>query len=156
MDTATTFMGISLLLVFLAPIGYLLIDQSLSEKKREKTLHKIAGEQNINLTQTDFLPDLALGLDMDSRKLLIVPMPKKKNIKVIDLGTIRKCEMVKKYVNNKVSSNLDDVREIALMIELADTPAESVIFYAEGEHPVTEKEMRRFMALKWEKIMADL
>lgn len=156
MDTATTLMGISLLLVFLAPIGYLLVDQSLSEKKREKALQKVANEQNINLTQTDFLPDLALGLDMDSRKLLIVPMNKKKSVKLIDLGNIRKCEMVKKYVNNKVSSNLDDVREIALMIELADSPTEAVIFYTEGEHPVTEKEMRRFMAIKWEKILTDL
>lgn len=156
MDTATTLMGIGLLLVFLTPIGYLLIEQSLTEKKREKALLRVAEENNLTITQTDYLPDLALGLDMDSRKLLMIPLKMKKAINVIDLKEIRQCELVKKYKNDKVSSNLDDVQEIYLKIDHKEIPVEPVVFYSEGIHPVTEKEMRRFMAIKWEMILTDL
>ena len=156
MDTTTTLMGLGLLMAFLAPVGYLLIEQKISLRKKEKAIQKIAAEHNLILTEIDFLPDLALGIDMDKRKFLSVPHSKKAHVKLIDLGLIQKCEVSKEYNKNSVSSNLDEVREIILNINLKNRPAEQLLFYTEEDHPVTEKEMRLAKAGKWQKILSDL
>lgn len=156
MDTTATIMGLGLLMAFLAPVGYLLIEQSFSTKKREKAIQKIANQNNLVLTEVDFLPDLGLGLDMDKRKFLSVPHSKKATIKLIDLGLIKKCEVSKKYINDKVSANPDDVREITLHVVLRDRPSATILFYMAEHHPVTEKELRHSKAVKWQKILSDL
>lgn len=155
MDTSTTLMGLGLLMAFLAPIGYLLVGQKISLRKKEMAIKKIAEEHRLVLTEVDFLPDLALGIDMDKRKFLSVPNSKKALVKLIDLGLIKKCEVTKKY-KDKISSDLDDVREINLDIILKERPTEQINFYAENDHPVTEKEMRLQKAKKWQKILSDL
>lgn len=156
MDTTTTLMGLGLLMAFLTPVGYLLIGQKISLRKKEKAIRKIATQHNLLLTEIDFLPDLAIGIDMDKRKFLSVPHSKKARVKLIDLGLIQNCEVSKEYNKNSASLNLDEVREITLKINLKNHPAEQVIFYREEDHPVTEKEMRLAKAGKWKKILSDL
>ena len=156
MDITTTLMGIGLLMAFLAPVGYLLTEQKISLRKRGKAIEKVANQHQLVLTEIDFLPDMALGIDMDKQKFLSVPLSKKANVKLIDLGLIQKCEVSKKYHHDKVSANPDDVREISLKIDLNDRTAEQLLFYSADQHPVTEKEMRLAKAGKWQKILSDL
>lgn len=156
MDITTTLMGIGLLMAFLAPVGYLLAEQKISLSKREKAIQKIAEENRLVLTQIDFLPDMAIGVDMDSKKFLSVPISKKTSETLIDLGLIQKCEIEKKYHLDKISADLDEVREIRLKIHLKDLPAAHILFYSSEDHPVTEKELRLTKAGKWQKILSDL
>lgn len=156
MDFTTTLMGVGLLMAFLAPVGYLLAEQKISLKKKEKAIQNIAKEHQLVLTEIDFLPDLALGIDMDKKRFLSVPHSKKALVKLIDLGLIQKCEVSKKYYNDKVSAILDDVREITLKISLKEGPSEQILFYCSEDHPVTEKELRLTKAGKWQKILSDL
>src|SRR6056297_1175148 len=114
MDTASTLMGLGLLLIFMAPIGYILADQSIQDKKRKKTILAVAAKQQLNLNEHDFLPDLSLGLDEEAQKLLIVYFRKKQKQEIVDLKNMSRCELGKRYENDKVSSAIDDVREVYL------------------------------------------
>ena len=154
MDTASTLMGLGLLFVFMAPIGYILVDQSVQEKKRKKAILATAAKLQLNLTEHDFLPDLSLGLDEQAQKLLVVYFGKKKKPEVIDLAEINRCELGKRYQDDKISSAIDDVREVHLRLDKKGT-SEKILFYSEDAHPVTEKEMRMQMAHKWENLIQE-
>ncbi|MGB7843636.1 MAG: hypothetical protein WBL21_12645 [Salinimicrobium sp.] len=153
MDTASTFMGLGLLFVFIAPIGYLLVDQSQQEKKRKKAILQTAAKQHLHLSACDFLPDLSLGLDEQAQKLLVV-LGKKQKTEIFDLKDLSRCELGKKYQDNKVSSAIDDVREVHLHLD-RKKDSENIIFYSEDAHPVTEKEMRMQMANKWQNLLSE-
>ncbi len=154
MDTASTLMGLGLLFVFMAPIGYILVDQSVQEKKRKKAILETAAKLQLNLTEHDFLPDLSLGLDDQAQKLLLVHFGKKKKAQVIDLKETVRCLLGKKYQDDKISSAIDDVREVHLRLD-QKTSSEVVMFYSEDLHPVTEKEMRMQMAQKWQDLILE-
>ena len=154
MDTASTLMGLGLLFVFMAPIGYLLVDQSVQEKKRKKAILGTAAKLQLNLSDCDFLPDLSLGLDEKAEKLLIIFFGKKKKPEVLDLKELELCLLGKRYQDDKISSAIDDVREVHLRLDQKNT-SEIVIFYSEDLHPVTEKEMRMQMAQKWQDLILE-
>ena len=154
MDTASTLMGLGLLFVFMAPIGYLLVDQSQQEKKRKKAILAAAAKQQLNLNEHDFLPDLSIGLDEEAQKLIIVYFGKKQKQEVIDLKDMSRCELGKRYENDKLSSAIDDVREVYLeMVE--NGSSKKLVFYSEDAHPVTEKEMRMQMGKKWQQLLSE-
>lgn len=154
MDTSSTLMGLGLLFIFMAPIGYLLVDQSQQEKKRKKAILQTAAKQQLNLSDCDFLPDLSLGLDEQAQKLLIVYFGKKHKPEVIDLSDIKRCELGKKYQDDRVSSAIDDVRQVHLQLTEKGA-SKTLIFYSEKDHPVTEKEMRMQMAQKWQHLISE-
>lgn len=153
MDTASTLMGLGLLLLFMAPIGYILTDQSLQEKKRKKALLETAAKLQLHLVEQDFLPDLSLGHDAEAQKLLVVYTGKKKAPLVIDLTNIVGCELFQRNEENRLSTTIDDVREVYLKLT-ENGASRNLTFYSEEEHPVTEKEMRMQLAQKWQHILS--
>ncbi|GAB2762939.1 hypothetical protein GCM10010465_04950 [Actinomadura fibrosa] len=148
-------MGLGLLLVFIGPIGYLLVNQSVQEKHRKKAIFEVAAKKELNLNRFDFLPDLSLGLDEEKDQFLVISFGKKKITRVLDLKDISRCEIGKKYEGNKVSSAVDDIREVTLVLDQKNAPSETIVFYKEELHSVIEKEMRLQMANTWRGIISD-
>ncbi|MFD2517435.1 hypothetical protein [Salinimicrobium flavum] len=153
MDTGSTLLGIGLLLLFITPIGYLIYNQSMQEKKTAKQMRITAANVGMNLSQLDLLPLLALGLDKTAEKLLVLT-PENKKTHLIDLHKVTSAEVVKKYHLNHTTTLLDDVEEISLTLKNGKEPYEKVIFYREGKNAVTEKEKLLQTAIKWQKIVS--
>lgn len=149
MDTSSTLLGIGLLLVFIAPVGYLVINQSRREKAGKKFLFTIASRLNLQISQFLILDGLSLGLDDKQRKLLTLGRSNMSNPEVIDLSEC-KVHLIKKYHNDNPTAPIDELREISLRVDCCDK-ATKLNFYRSGPDPVTEKSMRLQKALEWEK-----
>ncbi|MEG9327387.1 hypothetical protein V6B16_05535 [Salinimicrobium catena] len=151
MDTSATLLGLGLLMAFITPIGYLIIDQSRREKARKKTLFKTASDLGLQLSKTLILSSLSLGLDLEQRKLLVIDPSNKNSYKLIDL-TKCKTHLVKKYLNNTPSGSVDDLSEVTLKFDCPHKE-ETVNFFRRGLDPITETADRLQKALEWEKLL---
>lgn len=89
MDTSATLMGLGLLMAFIAPIGYLVIDQSRREKARKKKLFTAAAGLNLQISETYIVNGLSLGLDQQQRKLLVLESSNSYEPKMINLDRLK-------------------------------------------------------------------
>lgn len=152
MDTTSAVMGLGLLFLFVAPIGYLLYGQSSKDKKRTKKLAFISAKKGLNLTETEHLDDLSLGFDPKSNVFLIYQLHHE-HPKIINVDQITAVELLKVDDVGKKVENLDDVREIFLHVRLTSGASEDIVFYTEEDNAVTQKEGRFKKAGKWQVIL---
>ncbi|WP_029036303.1 hypothetical protein [Salinimicrobium xinjiangense] len=154
MDTASTLMGLGLLILFVAPVGYLVYTQSLQEKKRAKKMAFLAHQQGYSLDETKNINGLSLGLDKTAKKFFLLRTGSGAKLQVIDLEEVSKIDLTKTDEDGISTSLMDEVREIALQMRNADgTVKKKIVFYAEEEDPVTQKTERLDNAIKWQKIL---
>ncbi|MCC8359617.1 hypothetical protein [Salinimicrobium sediminilitoris] len=153
MDTASTLMGLGLLLLFIAPVGFLVYNQSQKEKKRAKKLSFLAGEKGYNLDETENVHGLSLALDKTAKKFLLLKSGEEAKLQVIDLDDISKIELHKNNEDGKNTSSLDEMREIMLLVKTKNNSEKKLVFYAEEEDPVTQKAERLDRAIKWQKTL---
>lgn len=153
MDTSSTLLGISLLLVFIAPVGYLIINQSRQEKAGKKTLFTAASNENLVVSQFLILNGLLLGLDEEQRKLLFLSSANRNKPEVIELKD-SKVQMTKKYHNDSQVASIDELRQVSLRINYREREI-ILSFYRSDADPVTETSMRLQKALEWEKTLRE-
>ncbi|NJY61560.1 hypothetical protein HC174_02155 [Salinimicrobium sp. CDJ15-81-2] len=151
MDTASTLMGLGLLILFVAPVGYLIYDQSLKDKKRAKKLAFLTLKKGFKLDESDNITGLSIGLDRRAGKFFLLKSANDAKLQILDLQKVTKIELVKTDEDGKLISNMDEVREISLQVRNNDKSVKKIIFYAEEEDPVTSKTERFDNALKWQK-----
>lgn len=154
MDTASTLLGLGLFLVFIAPVGYLLYNQSFEEKKRAKRLFILAQRQGYILDESENILGLSLGLDKTKKKFLLLKSGNKADLQVIDLEDVKKIEVCRTDEDGQSTSILDEIREISLELKRA-SEIKKLTFYAEQEDPVTRKEERLQNAYKWHKVLSE-
>lgn len=153
MDTASTLMGLGLLLLFVAPVGFLVYNQANKEKKRAKKLAFLAGQQGYKLDETESVHGLSLALDKTAHKFILLRSGEHAKLQVVDLNDITKLELKKSDEDGKPTSSIDEMREIALVAKIRDASDKKLLFYAEEEDPVTEKAERLDRAIKWQKTL---
>ncbi|NJW52056.1 hypothetical protein [Salinimicrobium oceani] len=153
MDTASTLMGLGLLILFIAPVGYLVYTQSFQEKKRAKKMAFLALQQGYNLHETENINGLSLGLDILAKKFFLLKSGRESELQVMDLEKVSKIELLKTDEDGYVTQNVDEIREISLQMKSSDGKNKTLVFYAEEEDPVTQKSDRLDNAVKWQKIL---
>lgn len=151
MDTSSTLLGIGLLLAFIAPVGYLIIDQSRRAKAGQKNLFTAASHLNLEISKFEILSSLYLGLDEIREKLLVVTPEKKNKPDVIALSDC-KIQLIKKYQDDNPAASIDEVREIFLLVKGRDSE-KNLYFFRSGADPVTESAVRLQKAVEWENIL---
>ena len=95
MDTASTLMGLGLLILFIAPVGYLVYSQSHKEKKRAQKMAFLAGEKGYRLDETDNTYGLSIGLDKTAGKFFLLKSSNKAELQEINLQDILKIDLIK-------------------------------------------------------------
>lgn len=153
MDTASTLMGLGLLILFVAPVGYLVYSQSYQEKKRVKKLSFLAHQKGFALDEIENINGLSLGLDKTAKKFILLKSGSEAKLQVMDLEKISKIEISKTDEDGHPTIILDEVREISLQMKKSDGSTKKLIFYAEEEDPITQKSERLENALKWQKVL---
>ncbi len=153
MDTASTLLGLGLLFIFVAPVGFLVYNQSQKEKKRAKKLAFLAGEKGYTLDETENIHGLSLALDKTAKKFLLLRSDKDASLQVLDLDKISKIDLIKTDEDGKSTSSLDEIREISLLVKSQNVTDKKLIFYAVEDDPVTQKSERLDRALKWQKTL---
>ena len=153
MDTASALMGLGLLILFIAPVGYLVYAQSFQQKKRAKKMEFLVLQKGYKLDEIENINGLSLGLDRTAKKCFLLKSGSEAKLQVIDLNGVTKMELLKTNEDGISCTHLDEVREVSLQIKSSDGAVKKLIFYAEEEDPVTQKTERLDNALKWQKIL---
>lgn len=153
MDIASTLMGLGLLILFIAPVGYLVYTQSFQEKKRAKKLEFMALQKGFKLDETENINGLSLGLDKTAKKFILLKSGNEAKLQIMDLEEVSKIELIKTDEDGIPTSILDEVREISLQVKSNNSAVKKLIFYAEEEDPVTQKAERLDNAMKWQKYL---
>ena len=151
MDTASTLMGLGLLLMFVAPVGFMVYNQANKEKKRTKKLAFLAGQNGYSLDETENVQGLSLALDRSAKKFILLRSGEEAKLQVIDLDSLTRIDLIKVDEDGHSTTSLDEIREIALLVKSKDNSDKKLIFYAEEEDPVTQKSERLDKAIKWQK-----
>lgn len=151
MDTASTLMGLGLLILFIAPVGYLVYSQSFQEKKRAKKMAFLAHQQGYNLDEIENISGLSLGLDKTAKKFFLLRTGSEAKLQIIELKEVLKIDLSKTDEDGVSTSIMDEIREISLQVKNSDGTLKKLVFYAEEEDPVTQKQERLNNAIKWQK-----
>ncbi|GHA45529.1 hypothetical protein GCM10007103_28230 [Salinimicrobium marinum] len=152
MDTASTLIGMGFLLLFIAPVAYVLIKEASKNKSQKKQFVQLSKQHNLEFTQTEFFSNLSLGLDEMTKKLFVLTTGKSPRTLYIDLNTINSAEIKNKYSNDgSAQKSIDDISEISLDLKSNEKASaeNKIIFYGEDFHSVLQKEARLNSAQKW-------
>ncbi|MDR9457562.1 MAG: hypothetical protein RI572_09140 [Salegentibacter sp.] len=150
MDTASSLIGLGLLLVFIGPILILIVQQNKQEKKTLNKLKTISRDNNLNPDTTELLENLILGLDLKARKLLIVNPGKNPEYNILNLKELKEIGLsTQKDKNpegrlNYISLNLFGVKNKKL---------DEIVFYNEDDENSLNAEACLVLAKKWENLI---
>lgn len=153
MDTASVLMGLGLLILFIAPVGYLVYNQSSKTKKRAQKMTLLALEEGYTLNDSETLKNYSLGIDNSAQKFLVLRNWKNEKLQSYNFQEIQAVTLVKVNEDSTPVSALDEVRIIALNIKFKDGKEEKVTFYTSEENAVTQKSEFLEKAVKWEKML---
>jgi hypothetical protein len=149
MDTSSIIIGVALVVVFVLLIWFSNYKRNQKQKKRLEKLKNFAEKQGFQISESENINDIVLGIDKVNNKVLFVK--ESKNIEItIDLQTIKKCDI------NEISRNVEThsgKQKVVDKIELLFYPIDnknsniSLEFYNEangdlqlsGEHQFLEK-----------------
>lgn len=147
MDTESTLIGIGLLLIFIAPIAFILVRQTLADQKHKDRLVAFSRQHNLELSKQEFLSNLSIGLDETSGKLLILELKQTVKDWIFDLKDLQAGQLLELFSGNTSENHLDSIREIILDLRWKNSEYRIVFF--DDSIPVLEKEARLNTARKW-------
>lgn len=98
MDKSSIAIGIFLLILFIGPILYMILNQSRANRKRLKNLETLSLQNQMKLDQTELTNSLLLGLDSTSRKLIIVEPQNIVQYDIIDLSNVNSSSIFTKTI----------------------------------------------------------
>lgn len=156
MDTASITIGSILLLLFIAPVLYVIWRQSLQDKKLLKKLSEEGARHNLKFDHTEVSNSLLLGLDSSKKKLLAIEPDNEYKTTLVDLLKISDSRILKKVIPNP-SSFKDREKIMQVSIELMENSgvdkASHILFYDEDGKDSEDVGSRLTTALKWEKLI---
>ncbi len=151
MDTSSTIIGFSLLLLFVGPIILLIYIQNKKNRKKLKVLNEIARENNLHPDITEVSPIYLLGLDTNERQLIIVEPANNYQSLVLKLKTIRTCEIHTIDFPNRPGK----INFISLHLKPKDSKANlvEITFYDENDNVSMNAEVQMQNAKKWQNLI---
>lgn len=150
MDTASSLIGLGLLLVFIGPILILILQQKKQEKNTLKKIKTISKENNLNLETTEFSENLLLGLDSKAHKLLIINPGKNPEYNILNLKEIKESRLFTK--NHKTSEG--GINYISLnLFGTKNRKIDEIVFYDDEDKNASDAETSLVLAKKWEKLI---
>lgn len=148
MYTQPILITLGVLALVIIPILYF---NSLQKKKARKEIYKLnqlAKKNDLNLDFAEAMPNLLIGMDATSRKLMTVEGFKADLQRIFDLGDLVSCEVLIDRTKSSGGINL-----IALKLELNIKGNQQIVFYNEELEVHPNAERRLEMAEKWKKII---
>ncbi|MDT0675308.1 hypothetical protein [Autumnicola musiva] len=156
MDTPSLIIGSVLLLLFVGPILYAIWMQNHKERKQLRKLNEIGSGQNLKFDYTEISNSLLLGLDAQTKKLVVIEPGNNMQFNIIDLNKIGNSKILKKAVPNPDRSKGRE-RIIQISLELLENhgknKATEILFYDEDGNDGADMSTRLFVAEKWDKLI---
>ena len=153
MDTASTLIGLSLLVIFLGPIFYLIINENRKNNTGRQAILKIAGANAIQPKEIELNTSVYLGLDAQKKKLIYINANNKNDFKVIDLNTVSNVKLETKDFPEKPGK----INFISLKF-VDGTKSEGnpdLVFYDEYGENAEDAEVQYNLAKKWQTLIGN-
>lgn len=151
MDTTSIVIGLILLLIFIGPIGFLLVKQRSTGKVKLNRLTSFSQKHQLTLTETEILPTVSLGLDTTSTNLCVIQHTKNDQELLLDLKNFRGCETFDSNENEHSLMNSDTVEEVQLVLKgKPGTADKSIVFFNDDQDSMIAKEERLASAKRWQ------
>lgn len=151
MDTASSLIGLGLLLVFVGPIILLIVQQNLKENKRNSAFQKISNQVKIQPEIIDFSASLLLGLDQKTKKLLVVEPENNMQFQLINLQDVRTSEVSTREIPGK-QAKFNHI-SLDLFGKNGNGKISEIIFYDEDDNLNNDAETQLVLAQKWQKLL---
>lgn len=152
MEKSSIITDIVLVLLVVVPIAFLILSVSNRDKKVEKTIHKLAASNGLNVSNLEISGNLVLGIDNTHKKLMLSDRKQLENkFQVVDLATLNECRIKTTQLNKTA------LGWVGLELIGKDTK-KSIVFYEEEnqEGPHIDAGACLQLAKKWEKLITPL
>ncbi len=144
--------GTLLLVIFMFPIFYVLLQQRSKEAKQIKALNTIAAKQGLNLDKFAIIGHLSLGFDSSNKILLTIDPKTEVDHEIIDLKKISRVNILKNTL--RVDSNKERIIHLGLQLtERNSSKITELVFYDEEDYESTDADIRLHEAKKWDEII---
>lgn len=145
MNTASTLIGLSLLLLFVGPVLLLIFQQHKKQNELVKKFQFIVHGNQLEPEIIEISGSLSLGLDLKNRKLPIVEPQNNGQFLVIDLSKLKEIHI--RTVENK--HNRGRINHVSLELLGENSKIGEIIFYDEDDNENIDADARLVMAKKW-------
>ncbi|MFV8225275.1 hypothetical protein [Christiangramia aquimixticola] len=155
MDKISILLGVLMLILFLFPIVYVLIQQKAKETRTKKLLSQAALENNIKLDSIEIIGHLSLGLDSTTKKLVVIEFKDPVKTRIIDLKEIQELKINKRFESYMQGESRKE-KIIHLSLEfISKNPAQitEIAFYDEEELDSTDAAISLNNARRWDEIL---
>ena len=156
MDFKSVEIGIVLILLFIAPILYMIYWQSTKDKRRLKKLKDLSAQNQMTLDNYELSNSLLLGLDSSSNNLIIVEPQNAMEFDVIDLSKIDVSTIAKKSLS-ETNKHTGKAPLIRICLELLkNNPKQKVteiVFYDENDETNMDADVQLVLAKKWDELI---
>ena len=155
MDNSSVMIGLFLLALFILPIVYVLVKQNSKDRKQQGLIKKVAAENNLNLDKLESYGHLSLGLDNQTKKLLIVDFKEGFQHDIIDLKKVDQIKLSKKLLPDTYSkSKKERIIHLSLCIEMQNaSKITEITFYDEDDELSNDADIRLHDARKWDDML---
>lgn len=151
MDTASTLIGLSLLVIFLGPIFYLILIENRKNIVGRQALLRIAEANALQPKEIEVNTSVYLGLDARKKKLIYINYTNKNEFKVIDLKTVSNVNLeTKDFPEQPGKINFISLKIIG---KLKSEGNSELVFYDEYGENGDDAEVQYNLARKWQKFI---
>ncbi|MFD1094448.1 hypothetical protein [Salegentibacter chungangensis] len=155
MDTSSLIMGVILLMLFFTPVLYLIFNQSATERKSLKKLKNIESEFKLKLQHKELSNSLVLGLDPESKKLVVAEPQKDMEYDIIDLSKVRDCTVSRNYTGGRSEKEMTTRVGLELLSRNGQEKITEILFYDEDDEHSYDPENKLFLAKKWDSLIRE-
>ncbi len=121
MDAGTVIMGVVAIATFVLPFLWLSNVRKKAEKKILTSLTDFAAGHNSNISRSEILGDMAIGLDEQSNRLFFYKKSGDAAVKQhVELAAIKNCEVIK---TSRPFSDNDGMHKVIEKLDLSFSPA---------------------------------
>ncbi|WP_372919948.1 hypothetical protein [Salegentibacter sp.] len=151
MDTASTLIGLSLLVIFLGPIFYLILIENRKNIVGRQALLRIADANALQPKEIEVNTSVYLGLDARKKKLIYINYTNKNEFKVIDLNIVSNVNLETKDFPEKPGK----INFISLKFtgKSKSEGNSELVFYDEYGENGDDAEVQYNLARKWQKFI---
>lgn len=155
MDLSITLLGLSLVVIAIAPIIYAVVKRSREGKKLQQVFDKMVLQHDLQLTERDSWNDRFIGIDIRAKKLLFLSAQLPEG-KFIDLSMVSSCKITKEGEDNQGGGKKEVVGNLGLQFKFkGQHDLVDLNFYDINTDDLLQANFHRQLIAKWYQLVTD-
>lgn len=151
MDLTSTLIGLGILMLFIGPVIFLIVNQNRKINSKKRKLMKYAEENNLHLSVIDIEPGVLLGLDKTKKKLIFAEPKNDYQFFLINLHEISTVKI--QTIDFPEREGKMNFISLIFSGKTKKEKTGEIIFYDENDDAAPDAEVQYQSAKKWRNII---